>query len=77
MRSYYQGGQQVNEEQDDLLGIGPAARYMQMSPDWLRRHAAEVGYLWMGGQRRFRRSDLDAYLERARRDPTPAEVSAS
>jgi excisionase family DNA binding protein len=51
------------------LRIGEAATYLKVSQEWLRDHAEEVGVFWIGKQRRFRISDLDAYIERARRGP--------
>jgi hypothetical protein len=71
------GGQEVNESQagqGELLGLAKAARHIRMSEGWLKLHAEEIGYLQMGGQKRFRIADLDAYVEKARRG---AAVAAS
>ena len=52
-----------DENSEELLGIGVAARLAQLSPDTLRR-AVKAGRLpsvrTPGGQHRFRRSDIEA-----------------
>ena len=53
----------MEQNSDELLGIGVAARLAQLSPDTLRR-AVKAGRLpsvrTPGGQHRFRRSDIEA-----------------
>jgi excisionase family DNA binding protein len=54
---------------DPAYAITEAARYLGMSVPWLRLHRGEIAHYWMGRQLRFRRSDLDAYLAKARHEP--------
>lgn len=59
------------------LLTGPqAAAYLGMSRAWLDRHHDEIPHLQMGGERRYEREALDAYLEKARRGPELTEASA-
>jgi excisionase family DNA binding protein len=54
---------------DPIYTTAGAARYLDMSPSWVRNHQREIGHFKMGGELRFRKSDLDAYLAKARHEP--------
>ncbi|HTW17032.1 MAG TPA: MerR family DNA-binding transcriptional regulator [Nocardioides sp.] len=54
---------------DELLAIGPTARELQVSVETIRRWDAEGkirSQRTLGGQRRFRRGDVDELLARLR-----------
>jgi Helix-turn-helix domain len=61
---------------EQLLFVAEIADYLRTSQAWVRRHQAELGGFRLGNGKgrnpiRFRREDVDAYLERHRLRPPP------
>jgi excisionase family DNA binding protein len=56
----------------DLLDIEEAAAFLSVTPRWMRRAVFEkrIPYYKIGGQLRWKRRDLEAYLNRQREEAT-------
>lgn len=48
---------------DRLLDVAAVAEFLGVSQKFIRRHAAELGGVKVGSHLRFRRADVDHYLE--------------
>lgn len=51
-----------DKAQDGLLSVRDAADYLKMSPGWL--YYSGIPFVRLGRSRRYRRGDLDSYVER-------------
>lgn len=51
---------------DAMLTPRDVMALVAMRRSWVTKHAAELGAIRVGGQLRFKREDIDAYLERNR-----------
>ncbi len=51
---------------DRLLNVEECADFLGVSTKFVRRHAVELGASKVGSHLRFRRADVDAYLEARR-----------
>jgi hypothetical protein len=60
-----------------LLTRKEAMSYLRKGRTWMTEHADEIGVVRMEGRVHFKRSDLDAYIERhyRRTAPTPVPVT--
>lgn len=47
---------------DSLMNVEEAAAYLKVKKSWLYAHARELPVIKLGHGLRFRRSDLDAWL---------------
>jgi len=54
---------------DHLLDVGAVAEYLGVSTKFVRRHALELGGVKVGSNLRFRRADVDSYLQSNRLAP--------
>jgi excisionase family DNA binding protein len=65
----------IAEGADPWLSLDEAADYLNVRPGWLseRVQARTIVFNRMGHFLRFRKSDLDAYVEAGRVDPVPPE----
>jgi excisionase family DNA binding protein len=53
---------------DRLIDVPGVAAYLDVSEKFVRRHALELGAVKVGSHLRFRRADIDHYLEVNRLD---------
>jgi excisionase family DNA binding protein len=53
---------QADKAQEGLLSVRDAADYLKMSEGWL--YNSGIPFVKLGRSRRYRRSDLDAFVER-------------
>ncbi len=62
----------------DVLDVPQTARYVRMSEPWVRKavHRKTIPFVKLGRAVRFRRVDLDAYLDACRVDARAGVMTA-
>jgi excisionase family DNA binding protein len=56
----------VTERGETLYTYDEAINYLAVSERWMRDHQHEIPYIGIGKQRRYRKSDLDAFIDSKR-----------
>jgi hypothetical protein len=79
-RAYARSAVSAAEGHDRLMLVIEVAEYLRTSEAWVPRHQAELGGFKLsdGGGRnpiRFRREDVDRFLEQRRLTPPPAPLA--
>lgn len=76
----YEGSRRVSEGQPEWLTLGQAAKYLGVAQSTMRKWS-DVGkvsaFYTPGGHRRYRRSDLDQFLDRSGPGSAPGTASDS
>ena len=64
----------AHRDDSEWLTLGQAARFLGVAQSTIRKWADQArvpAFYTPGGHRRFRRADLEAFLERSRRPGSP------